>query len=74
MNISETSWPIKINFHLEHHLGKGKAALGFGPDRIRALVSMVMSTIITSRTASKFSKIRLGTMVLAALEHLEKSP
>ena len=40
MNISETNGPIAIKFYLEHHLGGGKAALGFGPDRIRILVSM----------------------------------
>ena len=40
MNISETSWPIDIKFHLEHHLGGGLAASGFGLDRIRTLVSM----------------------------------
>ena len=40
MNISETSWLIVIKFHLEHHLGGGLTALGFGPDRIRSLVSM----------------------------------
>ena len=40
MNISETSWLIEIKFHLEHHWGEGKAALSFGPDRIRTLVSM----------------------------------
>ena len=40
MNISETSWPIKIKFHLEHHWGAGKAALDFGPDLIRTLVFM----------------------------------
>ena len=40
MNISETCWPIIIKFHLEHHWGEGFAALGFGPDRIRTLVSM----------------------------------
>ena len=40
MNISETSWPIIIKFHLNHHLGGGLAALGFGPDQIRTLVSM----------------------------------
>ena len=40
MNISETSWPIIIKFHLKHHWGGGLAALGFGPDRIRTLVSM----------------------------------
>ena len=40
MNISETSLPIVIKFHLEHHWGEGLAALGFGVDRIRNLVSM----------------------------------
>ena len=40
MNISETSRPIVIKFHLEHHWGKGLTALGFGLDRIRTLVSM----------------------------------
>ena len=40
INISETSWPIIIKFHQEHHLGGGLTALGFGLDRIRTLVSM----------------------------------
>ena len=40
INISETSWPIIIKFHLEHHWGMGMAAFGFGPDRFRTLVSM----------------------------------
>ena len=40
MNISETSWPIVIKFHLGHHWGGGLTALGFGLDRIRILVSM----------------------------------
>ena len=40
MNISETSWPIVIKFHQKHHLGAGLAALGFGPDQIRTVVSM----------------------------------
>ena len=31
MNISETSWPIVIKFHLKHYWGGGLAALGFGP-------------------------------------------
>ena len=39
INISETSGPIIIKFHLEHHWGGGLVALGFGPDRIRTLVS-----------------------------------
>ena len=40
MNISETSWPIIIKFYQEHYWGGGLTALGFGPDRIRTLVSM----------------------------------
>ena len=40
MNISKTSCPIKIKFHLEHHWGRGLTAIGFGQDRIRTLVSM----------------------------------
>ena len=40
MNISETIWLTIIKFHLKHHWGGGFAALGFGPDRIRTLVSM----------------------------------
>ena len=40
MNISETSWRMVIKFHLEHYWSEGFAALGFGPDQIRTLVSM----------------------------------
>ena len=40
MNISEISWPITTKFYQKHNLGEGKAALGFGPDRIGTLVSM----------------------------------
>ena len=40
MNISETCWRTETKFHLEHYWSGGKAALGFGPDRIRTLVSM----------------------------------
>ena len=29
-----------MKFYLNHHWGRGKAALGFGPDRIGTLVSM----------------------------------
>ena len=38
--ISATSGPIVTKFYLNHHWGGGKAALGFGPDRIGTLVSM----------------------------------
>ena len=40
INISETSRPIIITFHQEHHWGGGLTVLGFGLDRIRTLVSM----------------------------------
>ena len=40
-NISETSWPINIKFHMEHLWGCGLAALGFGLDQSRILISMV---------------------------------
>ena len=40
INTSETSGPIATKFYLKHHWGGGKAALGFGPDRIGTLVSM----------------------------------
>ena len=39
-NISETSGPIVIKFYLKHQWGGGKAALGFGVDRLRTLVFM----------------------------------
>ena len=40
INISATSGPIAMKFYLKDYLGGGKAALGFGPDRIGTLVSM----------------------------------
>ena len=39
MNISKTNGSIATKFYLKHHLVGGEAALGFGPDRIRTLVS-----------------------------------
>ena len=40
MNISATSRSIGMKLYLKHHWCGGNAALGFGPDRIRTLVSM----------------------------------
>ena len=40
MNISESNGSIATKFYLKLHLGGGLAALGFGPDQIRTLVSM----------------------------------
>ena len=39
-----TSGPIVTKLYLNHHWGGGKAALGFGPDRIGTLVSMAMDS------------------------------
>ena len=55
MNFSETNRSIAIKFYLKHHLGGGKAALGFGPDRIRTLVSMATESshrVIMDQTVS----------------------
>ena len=38
--ISANSWPIVTKFYMKHHWVGGKAAICFGPDRIRTLVSM----------------------------------
>ena len=40
MNISANSWPVVTKFYLKHHWVGGKAAICFGPDRIRTQVSM----------------------------------
>ena len=55
MNISETNGSIATKFYLKHHWGGGLAALGFGPDRIRTLVSMATESshrIIMEKTVS----------------------
>ena len=40
MITSETSGSIVPKFYLKHHWVMGKDTLGFGPDRVRTLVSM----------------------------------
>ena len=55
MNISETNGSIATKFYLKHHWGGGLAALGFGPDRIRTLVSMATESshrVIMVKTVS----------------------
>ena len=55
MNIFATSGPIATKFYLKHHWVGGKAALGFGPDRIRTLVSMATESshrVIMEKTVS----------------------
>ena len=55
MNISEASLPIVIKFYLKHHWVGGKAALAFGADQFRSLVSMATDSshrVIMGKTAS----------------------
>ena len=61
MNISATSGPITTKFYLKHHWAGGKAALGFGPDRIKTLVSMATESshrVIMEKTVSRLFFIR----------------
>ena len=55
MNISKTNGSIATKFYMKHHWGGGLAALGFGPDRIRTLVSMATESshrVIMLKTVS----------------------
>ena len=55
INISETSESIAIKFYLKHYWGGKKAALGFGADRFRILVSMATDSshmVIMEKTVS----------------------
>ena len=36
MNISETSWPIKIKFHLKHYMGGGLISFCLGKIRLES--------------------------------------
>ena len=56
MNICGTSGSIAIKFYLKHQCGGGKAALGFGPDRKRNLVSMATYS---------FNRVIMGENVVA---------
>ena len=56
MSISDTNGSTANKFYLKHHLVGGKAALGFGPDRIRTMVSMATESshrVILEKTVSQ---------------------
>ena len=80
MIIFEISGWITIKFYLKHRLDRGKAALGFGADRFRRLVSMATDdshNVTMGKTmlpCLKFGQIRPPTAELAALEYLKKFP
>ena len=46
MKISATSRPIATKFYLKHNWGGRMAALRFGADRFKTLVSMVIDSSI----------------------------
>ena len=60
MYISAASWPITTKFYLKHHWVGGKAALGFGPDRIRILVSMATESSHRVIMEKRVSPLFLG--------------
>ena len=60
MNISETNGSIATKFYLKHHLGGGLAALCFGPDRFRTLVSMVTESSHRAIMVKTVSPLFLG--------------
>ena len=68
--ISKTYRPNATKFYLKHHWGEGKAASGFGPNRIRTLVSMATDSshrVIMGKTASsRFLKVFNWILVIFA--------
>ena len=71
MNISKTRGPIATKFYLKHHWGGGKPALGFGPGRIRTLVSMATDSshrVIMGKTASPSF---LGCFFIGSFSYLQ---
>ena len=60
MNISEANGSIATKFYLKHHWGGEKAALGFGPDRIRTLVSMASESSRRVIMEKRVSPLFLG--------------
>ena len=60
MNISETNGSIATKVYLKHHLGGGLAALGFGPDGIRTLVSMATESSHRDIMVKTVSALFLG--------------
>ena len=55
MNISKTNGSIATKFYLKHHWGGGLNVLGFGPDRIRTLVSMATERIRVVSPVGRFA-------------------
>ena len=65
MNISAACGLIATKFYLKQHWGGGKAALCFGPDRIRTLVSMATDSshrVIMGKNVKKSSVIKKSSL------------
>ena len=67
-----------IKFYLKHHWGWGKAALGFGADQIRTLVSMATDSsyrVIMGKRVITFSRLFLigSFFILAGNYDIHKS-
>ena len=60
MNISETGGLMAIKFYMKHHWSGGKAALGFGADLIRTLVSMATDSSHKAIMGKRASSRLLG--------------
>ena len=79
MNISATSEPMATKFYLKHHWVVGKAALGFGPDWIRTLVSMATESshrVIMEKTGLHFfsAVFHPFLFILAGNDDMHESP
>ena len=71
MNISETNVSIATKFYLKHHLVGGKAALGFGPDRIRTLVSMATESSHAVIMEKMVPPLFLGCFFIRSFSYLQ---
>ena len=77
MNICETGRQIAIKFNLKQYCCGGKAALGFGPDRIRTLVSVATDSshrvIMGETTSSRFLNHDQILFILTGNNDIHKS-
>ena len=67
---AKTYRPNATKFYLKHHWGEGKAASGFGTDRIRTLVSMATDNshrVIMGKTVPSRFLIKVFNWILFIL-------
>ena len=73
MNISKTNGSIAAKFYLKHHWGGGLNALGFGPDRIRTLVSMATESSHRVIMVKTVSPLFLGCFFIRSFSYLQET-